>query len=821
MTFIKCITDKATKGVLKKADVDSLQREYEGLVKRYTASMGDEQAAQQAAADMIAAKRSQLFQKRQNDINGALAQERIVGEVEAIKKQTGKDVASAWVDIQEKAYGRKQGVLRQAYANLNEFVNEFRSKAFGLTSDRARIKNVVREMLGDTTKDTVAAQHGKALKETFDLLHRRYKNAGGIIGTLDNYFPQVHIKERLQQVDFDEWYNTIRPRLDTNRMVDFDTGLPFEDARLRELMLEDYNDIITGGRSSLQKRVAEGKQTFGVGGDISQRRQASRFYHFKDSKAFLEYNEAFGLGDDGLYDAITGVIETMSRDIGIMEVLGAKPNSINRHMQLRMEAEGVGQIRQGWARGAYDVLTGRTDGDVTNDSLGGRSIRFMHSTQNVLRSALLGSASISALSDSTFVVAASRMQGLSGTRAISKYAKQLNPASSTDRNLARRSGYISEIATQGALSDMRISGGDQLGNKLTASMASFTNRASGLAAMTRAARDSVALEFQATLSDLQKTPWGKLPADFKRAAEANLVDETDWAVIQKTELMQPEEGVSFLRQNEIALAGDDAAKALDTSNKIDDWITKTQNLAVNEPTLRTRSITTGAAFSDDVRKGTLGRTIASTFFMFKSFPVTVMFNHVLPMFKTAKKGSYEHLATVALGTTLIGGLAVQLKEISKGKDPRNMEDPKFWVAANMQGGGLGLFGDFLFSDYSRFGRDPLVDFFTGATGGLASDVLRTFKGNFDRALEGEDQDKFLRDVFNLAKRNTPAVNLWYSRLALERLFLDQIEDAIDPKFNKRRRAMERRHYQEFGTKYWWRKGETAPSRAPEVGKKVK
>ena len=81
--------------------------------------------------------------------------------------------------------------------------------------------------------------------------------------------------------------------------------------------------------------------------------------------------------------------------------------------------------------------------------LGGRAIQYIHNIQNVLRSAMLGSASISALSDSTFIVASARLQGLSGTRAIAKYAKQLNPASSADREIARRSGYIAEIATQG------------------------------------------------------------------------------------------------------------------------------------------------------------------------------------------------------------------------------------------------------------------------------------------------------------------------------------------------------------------------------------
>lgn len=820
MSFTKCIKDKVAKGVLKQADVNALEKEYNELVARYTSTMGDQLSAEQAAADIINVKKSQLAQKRRNDITAALHQEKVVAEVERIKTEFNTTTSQAYVAVMEKAYARKNAVLRESYSHLNEFVEKFRSKTFGLTADREGLQDVVREMLGENTGNAEASGYGKALRSTFDIMHKRFRNAGGIIGKLDNYFPQVHMRERIKDVSFDEWYETLRPKLDVGRMVDFETGLPFTDARLKEVMQRDYEDIITNGRSSLKERVQRGLQTFGTGKDVSQRRQASRFYHFKDAQAFLDYNKVFGLGDEGLYDAITGVMETMSRDIGIMEVMGAKPNALHKHMQLRMKADEDGVVKQGWANGAFDVLTGRTDADLTNDSLGGRAIQYLHNTQNVLRSALLGSAPISALSDGTFVVAAARMQGLSGTRAIKKYAKQMSPTSDVDRKLAKRAGYIAEIATQGAMQDMRISGGDMLGNKLTSTLASFTNRASGLAAMTRSARDAVALEFQATFADYQKTSWADLPTEFRKSAKANGFTKEDWEFMADVKLYEAEDGIKFLRQNEVALTGNDPVRALDISNKMDDWITATQNLAVNEPTLKTRSITTGAAFGE-AQKGTMLRTTASIIFMFKSFPITVMFNHVLPMLRSAAKGKYEHAATVALGTTLIGGAALQFKEISKGKDARDMSDSKFWIASAMQGGGLGLFGDFLFSDYGRFGRDPLIDFFTGPIGGLSSDILRTFKGNFDRALEGDgDTDKFLRDVFNLVKRNTPAVNLWYSRLMLERLFLDSIEEAIDPKFAKRRQAMERRQYKDYGTRYWWRKGEKSPRRAPEVGDKT-
>lgn len=822
MSFTKCIQDKVTKGVLKKADVDRLNREYDNLVKRYTKTMGDEQAAAQAAEDVINAERSIVTQKRRNEINHVLAQERIVAKIDKQVKG-GVAIDTAVSDLLLKADRRAAQHEESAWGHANEFVEKFRSKAFGVYSNREGMIPIVKEMLGESSGNAEAAAYGKALKETFNLLHSQFQGAGGIIGKLDNYFPQSHNASLIKAVDFDEWKSFLSARLDTNKMIDRDTGLPFTKEKLDGIMRQDYDDIITDGRASLQKRVAENKQTAGIyGSEVSSRRQSNRFYHFKDSDAFLEYNRKFSTGDEGLYNTISNVIRGMSRDIAILQVMGTKPNAIMRHLDLKMKSENVGDSKRGLISGMFDVLVGRTDGDANADGAIGMIARGFGNVQNVMRSAMLGSASISAISDSTFIAATARLNGMSAGRTLAKYAKQMNPLDATDRRVARRTGNLAEIATQSILTETRMSGGDNMGGKLTSWMASFTNRASGLAGMTRAAKSSIKLEWQAVLAEhaADGTKWADLNARYRESAESFDITESDWELIKGAKVTKHENGLELILTDDIALTDKGSPKALEASNKIGDWIAMAQDVATNEPDLRLRAITTGAAFLKDPRRGTLGRMFVSNAFMFKTFPLQVMLNHVIPMFKSAAKGKFEHMATVAVGTTLIGGLAVQMKEITKGKDARDMSNPKFWIAGAMQGGGLGLFGDFLFADTNRFGRSPIVDTFLGVGGGVANDVFRVFKGNFDKALEGDaDQDKFLRDVFNLAKRNTPAVNLWYSRLIVERLFLDQIEKGIDPQFDRRTRKLENRLYKEQGSKYWWKRGKLAPSKKPQVGKK--
>jgi hypothetical protein len=807
MAFIECMQGKAAAGVLKQADVNQLNTRYDQLNTRYKKTMSDEDAASTAAANIVKIDQARLIQKRKNEMRHAQAQERIVEDM-LTRATDGKAFGKEVGNLYESAHVRQQSVLKKFLNNLDDFVEEFRSKAAGLRRNTEGIKPVIQELLGKETGIDFAKGHADALRKSFDLAHKEYTNAGGIMGRLDNYFPQVHNRDRMKQVPFEEWYGFVRSRLDVDRMIDENTGLPFTESRLKAVMAEDYDNIINFGRTDLLKRAEEGKQTLGLSKDIAQRREASRFFRFKDADTFLEYNDKFGTGDEGLYDAVIGHFEMTARDTAILQKLGPKPNAMNRHLDLQMAARDVGDTRRKWTNGMYEVLTGRTDG-WSGDHW---ALKLLGGTQNVLRSALLGSAPISAMADSTFIAATARLNGLSAVSSLARYTKQLNPASSADRKLARRSGYIAEIATSGALQDMRF-GGENFGGEMTSWLSSFTNRASGLHAMTKGAADALALEMESTLADFKRTNtvWKNLPKEFRDMAKVHNINEADWAKIKKAELFEnPDNGVQFLRSMEVSKIDPEVAL------KVDDWIYSMRAIATNEPTLRTRSITTGAFTGANAKKGTITRAFWGSAFMFKSFPVTVMFNHVLPAFKSAAQGKFEHAATVAVGTTLIGGLAVQLRDIVKGRDPREL-DSKFWAAAALQGGGMGLFGDFVFSDYSRFGRDPLVDFLVGPIGGLTSDVLRTFKGNFDRALDdGNDLDKFKRDVFSLAKRNTPAVNLWYSRLLVERLFLDQIEKQIDPQFNRRNRQIENRMYKDFGNKYWWRRGETEPSRGPKI-----
>ena len=59
------------------------------------------------------------------------------------------------------------------------------------------------------------------------------------------------------------------------------------------------------------------------------------------------------------------------------------------------------------------------------------------------------------------------------------------------------------------------------------------------------------------------------------------------------------------------------------------------------------------------------------------------------------------MASIVISTVL-GALALQLKSLSRGEDPRPMDEPEFWGGADA-GRRHGIYGDYLFGSVNCFG----------------------------------------------------------------------------------------------------------------------
>ncbi len=122
--------------------------------------------------------------------------------------------------------------------------------------------------------------------------------------------PQSHNRRAVAAAAKDDWIDFTYQRLDREKMIDLDFGRPMNDAKLRRVLAETYDNI-----------VSDGLIDFKPGGfawpGIIKRRQESRFLTFRDASAGLDYQKRFGEAD--VFTLVTGYVEVMARDIALID----------------------------------------------------------------------------------------------------------------------------------------------------------------------------------------------------------------------------------------------------------------------------------------------------------------------------------------------------------------------------------------------------------------------------------------------------------------------------------------------------------------------
>ena len=352
--------------------------------------------------------------------------------------------------------------------------------------------------------------------------------------------------------------------------------------------------------------------------------------------------------------------------------------------------------------------------------------------------------------------------------------------------------------------------GDISGPEITRRVADFTMKASLLSPMTNAGRWAFGMEFYGTLADSVGKSFDELNDALRNTLQKYDIGSDKWDIMRSTELYDWE-GAKFLRPEDIEFRTDISPRlARDLATKVMEMVDTEMQYAVPSTTVKGRTALIGES-----KPGTLGGEFLRSFAMYKGFGVSLVNFHLMRgMNQPGAKGKGRYFADLIISTTIMGALALQLKEMSKGRDPRPMTDAEFWTAAFLQGGGLGIYGDFLFADVNRFDRG-LAETIAGPVVGFANDVRKLTIGNLENVIYGEDT-KAASELINFAGRYTPGASLWYMRLGLERMVLDQMKIMADPQARQKFRKLEGRYRRDYGQRYWWRPGRSQPQRKPNV-----
>lgn len=821
MSMKDCIDRSVKMGLMDAGRAEWASSLFDDALNHAKTSMGETEALAAAREETLKAVAYQLARKRRSKLmNAAKARDMI-----AAAKASGVGIERGMLATLAEGFhvkgienieGARKATRALLHSGMTDALATFRRNLRGAVRAPATLANMIRELHGEATGDVYAKELAKAFSDTAEKARKMFNSYGGDIPKLEGWgLPHSHDGIVIRKAGFDTWFKEIRSRVDLSRMKDYVTGRAMDETGFAKAARDIFDNVTTEGWAG---REATGTA---FGSKLGNRRMDHRFFVFKSADDWAAYNEKFGIGDP--YSAMLGHLDGMARDIGAMKVLGDNPTAmlrwmgdvINKDILEDASRRGIGtDAPESQARGVRRTIDNIWEGytGAANAPINGRAARTFAGIRTALQSAQLGGTALAAITDLGFQKQAAGQIGIPMRKILSRYVGLLNPANLDDRKVAVRLGLIAEEWSNVASAQQRYLG-EVNGPEITRRVADVVMRISGLSPWTQAGRWAFGMEFSGLLADNVGKTLGEIDLPLRRTMENYGITPQDWELARATPMME-HKGATFLRAEDMP----DENLAF----KFLEMLHGETEFAVPSTSLRGRSALIG-----EVKPGTIQGEVWRSVSMYKNFAATLMMTHHrrimgLPGGKTGFGGERgRYAAQLMLSMTLMGGMAMQTKEIAKGRDPRQMfslEDPaqmaKFWGAAALQGGGLGIFGDFLFSQKNRYDKG-LAQTVAGPVVGAAGDFIGYFNDNATRAMNGE-KTKLASGAIDLVQRYSPGSSLWWASTGLQNLVFDEMRRMVDPETDSRLRRIERGYKTDYGQDYWYSR-ERGIKRAPNLG----
>jgi len=829
MTVRDCFTRKGIIGT-QAEDALTLYDELVGAARaRFAAGAGVE-AAKERAVKLV---RLRALERKRSAFLSVHAMQDVVSHMNRHSKGAGNGLqARLGMDIFQEQTDLfnvetlSQSILAEHLALLAEPSEKFKAKGAGFKRDFAGEENFVRAIYGEKTGDATEG-FADQWRQTMDQVNASFRAVGGILPDLTDRLPGApwrlpnpsHDPVAIRKAGADAWIDATLKHAD---VIDFATNEIATGLKARAILDEVYLTLSTDGIANIRTAQRGGAA-------LANRRTIPRILHFKSAEDWLAYNKAFGRF--GPFETMLNHVARMSLETALMKVLGPNPDQTMRVLLddlTRREALGekiskaplaIGRLKLRHIEAQYRIVSGQ-DG-VESQAIAG----FGANIRNLLVGQQLGSTIFSAFGgDPVFLKLTTEYNGLSASRAM-KFYFALQKSGETSIN-ASKAGIIIEDMVGSTLAAGRTFADNLAAGGLTGQYADRILRLSFLTNHTRNGRRALQTSLQGEIADQLTRNFGDLDEAFQRTMKRYGVTEADWKLMQKVgdeDLLFPLRGEKIFRPSALLdLPGIPRGRAEDLALKLRGMAIEEMNFAVPTSNARVEALLTGG-----LKRGTVTGELARFTAMYKRFPVLVVHTHLMRTLydrsvpRTTRIG---YAARMMLYTTVMGTLAYQLQQISQGKDPANMDPTvdlksalETWTRGSLKGGALGIYADVLFQDANMFGRSPLQTL-AGPAWTLVNKTWKLTIGNFQQGFNGEDTN-VSSELIDFIRNYAPTGgNLWYARLAKDRLIFDQLQMLADPRrFFKRRRRIERLLAKRSMQGFFFRVGETLPARAPDLG----
>ena len=760
-----------------------------GKAERYAAAA--EAAAKNLVADakMKASRtalnivaRSKLTQRFDEQVlrgvTGANSVERILGRAEAYQK----------------------GIQHENFSNLMDSINAAEPRFFGMIENPQAVRDFIFEVFGKDSGNQVAKKGVKAWLETVEAMRQRFNRSGGDIGKLDyGYIPQTHDQASILKAKQEPWVANIATKLDRSRYLD-ENGDLMGDAEFTSMLGEVWSTLSTGGVNKIEPQ----KISFGT--SFANRGSKSRQLHFKDAESWMEYHKEFGKGT--LFEAMRSHVTALSRNIAVVEELGPNPRaSFDMLQKMAQVKDGkVSSVGAGFAdlESLYKVLT-----NENNHAVNPSMAEINQGIRNITVATKLQGAVLSSVTDVATLIKTAQYHQLPVFKTLGNVFKSLG---SDYQDYANVHGLV----TDSVISDMSRFADGNMAQGWTSKLAHTTMKVSLLNAWTNSLKRGFQITMMGALGKLHGKSWQALSAGDRAKLEFQGVTPEIHNVWQ---LAQPEiwRGSKMLTPQSIRNIPDEALSRLGNPNRLRDEATaRLLGFIIDEGeyAVTTPDLTTRASLGGGTQKGTLSGEFARHASLFKSFPLAVANRHIRrAAAMNGESGNVGYSVSLMVGMIGMGALAYQLKALKDGKDPADMTEAKFWGAAMAQGGGLGIYGDLLYTGLggNSRGGQPNYTGLAGPVFGTVIDFANVTLGNLGQFMSG-DKTNAGAELVRFVKQNTPFINLWYAKAAIDHLILQDLQESLSPGYLNKMKA---RAYKDFGQRYWWEPGDAMPERAPD------
>ena len=670
------------------------------------------------------------------------------------------------------------------------------------------LMRVFREMRGEDTGDATAKTLATGIADIMADMRQRLNSFGANIDQLNSYVPQDHNARLITQAGRDKWVGDTLAAVDKGTFIDVD-GNQLGDNEIRGILGDMWETITTDGRAKKEFNEGAAQLEGPLGGRSVMQRAASfsRQIHFKDAAAHEAYHAQYSeLKPAAL---LVQHLQRTAEDLAVVERFGpdAKQNIAKlidvAHSLDDTHADTMGADKTRGKRTIAgvnpeqltDALLGREDDFRSGVVEAARWFTSMHTATKLTRTA------VRAVPQDLNTVVNYAME-LGHINRLPQLLKASTNGQTREqlRRMAIGAGIIEQTLMA---TGRRVQGIGWAGQAGMDRFANATMHLTGLQSWTNGAARSGQLMHAWHMADNLGKDWGKLKQGTQQLLSEVGINAENWELVRQVPTTKVA-GANIPDVSKIAAALPNLTPEEHNSmtRLVNAFVWEGGNKITNEKDLLARTAGTFGAVP-----GTTSQAVIQSLMLFRGVVSVITANGIRRWKRQATLGGKLAITgSYVGGATMAGYVGNSLVNLSDGKDMPDPTDSRSWAAAFSTGGGAGFFGDMIAGGLgqiaeSQSGGGSSMWRLAGPTGSEIGDLFNIAGSTYKALSTGEAKagDKAAYQSLRFVRNHIPLMNLWYTKAAVDHLFMNDLNEAAMPGYQKKMENLAGK----YGNQYYW------------------